>query len=107
VLARVDDLEVLADEDLELLAGARRDVRLVRCGRAAVGLGAQDRRAGVLGQYGRLDLLLRVAGQRGLTRAGPAAPAIAAPPMAGAPRAATAAVVLRAVGCMMRFLLGV
>ncbi len=30
MLAGVDDLEVLAHEDLELLAGARRDVRLVR-----------------------------------------------------------------------------
>src|SRR5215211_2137293 len=73
VLAGVDDLEVLAHEDLELLAGARGDVRLVGSGGVAVGLRAHDGRAGVLGQHGRLDLLLGVAGQRGLARAGPAA----------------------------------
>ena len=56
VLARVEDLEVLAHEDLELLAGARLDVRLVRGGGVAVGLGALDRRARVLGEHGRLDL---------------------------------------------------
>ena len=48
VLARVDDLEVLVDEDLELLAVGGLDVRLVRRARVAVRLGPDDRRAGYL-----------------------------------------------------------
>src|SRR5215208_2445045 len=75
VLAGVDDLEVLADQDLELVAGARGDGGLVGSAGVAVGLRAQDLGAGVLGQHCGLDLLLRVTGQRGLARAGTAAAA--------------------------------
>src|SRR5438132_14209262 len=72
-LVGLDDLEVLADQDLELLVVARRDVRLVRGVRGVVGLGALDRGARVLGLDGCLDLVLGVAGQRGLTGAAAAA----------------------------------
>jgi hypothetical protein len=51
--------------DLELLAGARLDVRLVGCAGVVIGLGANDRRAGVLREDRRLDLGLGVTGQCG------------------------------------------
>src|SRR3954471_2705310 len=78
----VDDLEATAHVDLELLAVARGDVGLVRSGAVVVRLGAHDRRAGVLGEDGRLDLVLGVAGQRGLARAAAAAAMVAMPPTA-------------------------
>jgi hypothetical protein len=72
VLVGADDLEVLVDEDLELLAVGGGDVGLVRRRGVAVGLGADDRRVRVLGEHGRLDLLLGLAGQRRLAATGPA-----------------------------------
>ena len=51
-LVGADNLEGLAHEDLEFLAGARLDVRLIRCGRVVVGLGTHDGRARVLDQQG-------------------------------------------------------
>src|SRR3954454_8286233 len=78
VLARVDDLEVLAQEDLELLAVGGLDVRLVRCRGVAVGLRPHDRGVRVLALHGLLHLGLGLAGQRGLSVTGPAAVAVLA-----------------------------
>ena len=68
VLARLDDLEPAAHENLEVRPRRGRDVRLVRSGGVVVGLGADDRRTGVPGEDCGFDFRLRVSGQRGLTR---------------------------------------
>src|SRR3954467_1307085 len=93
MLLRVQHREVLAHVDLELLAVARLDVRLVGGAAVAVGLGAHDRRARVLGQHGGLDLCLGVPGQGRLV---PVTPAGAA---AGSAAATTALVGLYR-GCL-------
>src|SRR5690349_5520003 len=98
MLAGFDDLEVLVDEDLELLAVARGDVRLVGGVAVGVGLGAHDGGVRVLGLHGGLDLVLRVTGQRLLGRMGAGATESAARRAAGPAGAARATVRLNRSG---------